>query len=170
MAKRHITEPKDIATEQRDLSVLLCKLLYTIYKKNHLEIDRDDQSVVTAYTPDETHLYDIWRETYYDTTTYWLKVQNGERQMIEFGRRPNDGVCFSTHEHNYLEALYNLRTRQPYVKKGKKTDTTAIKTKLALANLENEKPKPDLKSFEAWDEKRIKVLLYLKELAHTSQK
>ena len=154
-------EIKDIAAEQRDLSVLLCKLLYNIYKKNRLEIEQYDPSVVTAYTTDETRLYDIWRETFYDKTTYWLRVQNGERRLIEFGRFSNDGTCFSDDEYNYLEALYNLRGRGNYEKKQGLTET-AIKTKLALANLESQKTKPDLKSFDAWNEDRIKVLVYLK--------
>ena len=165
--KKQLNKTKDIAAEQRDLSVLLCKMLYTIYKKRTLEIDSDEPSVVTAYAPDETHLYDIWRETFADTTNYWLRVQNGERRMIEFGRFSNDGTCFSNDGHNYLEALYNLRQRQYYIKHDKSDGT--IKTKLALANLENQKPKPDLKSFDAWNEDRMKVFAYLKGLLRNKQ-
>ena len=169
MTKKNVQiEAKDTSAEQRDLSLLLCKMLYTIYKKQLLEIDTDNPSVVTAYTTDETRLYDIWRETFYDKTTYWLRVQNGERRMVEFGRFPNDGTIFNNNEHDYLEALYNLRKRRNYVKKRKPTET-AIKTKLALVNLESQKPTPDLNSFDAWNEDRMKVLIYLKGLLRNKQ-
>ena len=160
-------EPKDIATEQHDLSMLLCKLLYTVYKRVDLDIEQDGSSVVSAYAPEETHLYDIWCEKIYDQTSYWIRVQNGERRMVEFGRRSNDGTSFSDQEHNYLEALYNLRRRKNYVKR--KQSETAIKTKLALSDLENKTPRPDLKSFDAWGEERIKVLLYLKQLTRVKK-
>ena len=160
--KKQLNQTKDTSTEQHDLSVLLCKMLYTIYKKQTLEIDNDNPSVVTAYAPDETHLYDIWRETFADTTNYWLRVQNGERRMIEFGRSSNDGTCFSNEGYNYLEALYNLRERPHYTKHDVSDGT--VKTKMALASLANQKPKPDLNSFDAWNEDRMKVFAYLKGL------
>ena len=171
------TEPKSIAEEEKDLSMLLLKLLYEIYKKVDLEIDSDEDYVVSAYytrptdprssekspLPSKMRLYDIWCETYSDRTKYWIRVQNGNRQMIDFGRFQNDGTCFSDEEFNYLEALYNLRQRPRYVIKTNPSGLSA-KTRLALANLEDKKAKPDLNSTDVWNETRMEVFPYLKQV------
>ncbi len=170
-------EPKSIAEEQQDLSILLLKMLYKIYNKIDLDIDCDEDSVVSAYytpptdtrpdqnarLPQKMHLYDIWCETYSGKTQYWLRVQNGNRQMIDFGRFQNDGTCFSDNEFNYLEALYNLRQRPRYTIKKKSLGLSA-KTRSALANLEVKKARPKLKSTEVWNETRMLVFPYLKQV------
>lgn len=170
-------EQKSTAEEQQDLSMLLLKLLYKIYKKIDLEIDCDDPLVVSAYytpqhdyrspekkhLPEKMRLYDIFCETYSDKTHYWIRVQNGDRQMVEFGRFQNDGTCFSNNEFNYLEALYSLRQRTHYTTKksfSKMPDTI----RSALANLEDSKAKPDLTSTAVWNEMRMSVFPYLKQV------
>ena len=172
-----LAEPKSTEEEQQDLSMLLLKLLYEIYKKIDLDIDCDEDYVVSAYytrptdprssekspLPSKMRLYDIWCETYSDRTKYWIRVQNGNRQMIDFGRFKNDGTCFSDNEFNYLEALYNLRQRPHYTVK-KKSSGLSAKTRLALANLEDKKAKPDLHSTDVWNETRMAVFPYLKQV------
>ena len=171
------TEPKTTAEEQQDLSMLLLRLLYEIYKKIDLDIDCDEDSVVSAYytppadarsdaaahLPSKMRLYDIWCETYSNKTHYWIRVQNGNRQMIDFGRFQNDGTCFCADGFDYIEALYNLRQRPRYATK-KISSGLSTKTRLALANLEGKKAKPNLKSTATWNETRMAVFPYLKQV------
>jgi hypothetical protein len=161
---------QNITAEQQDLSVLLCKLLYKIYKRTNLEIVRDNPTVVTAYTPDQMRLYDIWRETFSDTTKYWIRVQNGERHLIDFGHASNDGTFLITQEYNYIKALYGLEERKYHNKSDVYIPDISVQDKLALANLENQTPKPNLKSVDAWGAERMKVLLYLKSLLRNNRK
>lgn len=159
MQNQKQAEPKDIVAEQHELSMLLMKLLFDVYLKINVEVDIDGMPVITTYLPDQTHLYDIFCETDSGIPRYWIRVQNGDRRLIEFGRRANDGTFFSNEEFNYLGALYNLRQRYnlsqyPW---GKSMPAT-------LAHLKSQKPKPDLRSFDAWSEERIAVLKYLKEV------
>lgn len=171
------TETKGKTEEQRDLSMLLLKLLYEIYNKIDLEIDCDeDTAVVSAYyvipkdtrsseeahLPTKMRLYDIWHETYSDKTQYWLRVQNGNRQMVEFGRFQNDGTCFSDNEYDYLEALYNLPQRTCVEKRS--LAVPSAKTRAALSTLKHTKAKPNLKSTEAWNKTRMAVFPYLKNV------
>lgn len=164
------TSIQNITAEQQDLSVLLCKLLYKIYKRTDLEIVRDGSKVVTAYTPDQMRLYDIWCETFSDTTKYWIRVQNGERHLIDFGRAPNDGTFLITQEYNYIKALYGLEEHKYYNKADVYIPDISVQDKLALANLEKQTPKPNLKKPDAWGAERIKVLSYLKGLLRNNKK
>lgn len=159
MQQKKQQEPRDIVTEQHELSMLLMKLLLGIYLKIKLEIVDDTPTSVTAYTPDDVRLYDIFCETYEGTTKYWIRVQNGERRLIEFGRRENDGAFFSDEEFNYLGALYNLRQRYNLSQYPWGKDMPAT-----LANLKSQKPKPDLERFDAWSKERIEVIKYLKDV------
>ena len=158
---------QNITAEQQDLSVLLCKLLYKIYKRTNLEIVRDDPTVVTAYTPDQMRLYDIWRE---NPTDYWIRVQDGERHLIDFGRTPNDGTFLFTQEYNYIKALYGLEERRYHNKPDVYIPNISVQDKLALADLENQTPQPNLKSLDAWGAERMKVLSYLKSLLRNNNK
>lgn len=173
---QQLTQQDIITAEQQELSMLLLKLLYKIYTKKSLEIDAEEPPVVTAYyapteeqtkkqksLPSKMRLYDIWCETYSDTNHYWLRVQDGTRRLVEFGRFQNDGTFFSDNDYDYLAALYDLRTR-PNSIKNTQQQSLSNKTKLALKELENQKPKPDLHNFTAWDESRINVLLHLKDI------
>lgn len=164
------TSIQNITAEQQDLSVLLCKLLYKIYKRTNLEIVRDDPAVVTAYTPDQMRLYDIWRETFSDTTKYWIRVQNGERHLIDFGHASNDGTFLITQEYNYIKALYGLEEHKYHNKSDVYIPDISVQDKLALANLENQTPKPNLKSVDAWGAERMKVLSYLRGLLRNRRK
>lgn len=99
--------------------------------------------------PRKTRLYDIWCEQNH----YWIRVQNGNRQLIEFGRFPTpDGInrtFFNDQKCNYLQALYNLRNPQK-----------------ALKGLAHQNTKIKLEGITAWDEKHIAVIKYLQELSY----
>lgn len=168
MRNKNLKEPKDINKEQQDLSMLLVKLLFQAHKKFELEFEFDDLSVVSAFTPDGMRLYDIWQEKGNITTpqTYWIRVQNGDRRLVEFGRHTNDGTFFNDQEHNYLHALYNIRGISKYKKqKAFKNPNTATAYR-TLSHLTHKKPQPspNLKRFDAWNEDRMQVLLYLKQI------
>ena len=120
---------------------------------------------MTAYTADGMRLYDIWREgdASSDTAKYWIRVQNGERKLVEFGRQPDDGTFFDDKKCNYLRMLYNMRGSYSFTILNNPLSQKSDKTNQELQNLNRENPKPDLKNFEAWDE----VLLYLKSLSRS---
>ena len=153
-AETKLIAQTDIEAEQRKLSFLLMKLLFRIYNKKRLQIDYEPP-VVTAYTPDETRLYDIWHEVYTEKTSYWIRVQHGDGRLIEFGRDAGDGTFFSDDEYNYLEVLYELRERH-----GKEELNT--KTMSAMRELQNKNTKIALSKVTGWSQERIEVLKYLK--------
>jgi len=167
MQSKHLKKNQNITTEQADLSMLLMKLLFQVYKKINLDFESGN-SVVSAYMPDGMRLYDIWQETQLFTHTqkYWIRVQNGDRRLVEFGRHANDGTFFSDQEYNYLGALYNIREKSKYRKKKASKNPNADAAYLTLSYLTHKKPqiKPNLKSFEAWNEDRMQVLSYLKQI------
>lgn len=157
---------KDIVTEQHELSMLLLKLLVKISKTQGLQYEHDDPSVVSAFTKNNMRLYDIWHECdiVNKTETYWIRVQNGERRLVEFGRRANDGTFFNDDQYNYLAALYEWR--QPCTNK---KDNTPVFVKLAIENLKSKPARPCLANSEAWSDERIQVLKYLKELSQNKK-
>lgn len=174
MQNKKLTKQKDTLTEQHDLSMLLIKLLFQINNKFNLQFESYDTSVVSAYTPDGMRLYDIWQEgdTFTDTQTYWIRVQNGERRLVEFGRHSNDGTFFNDQEHNYLWALYNMRRTPKYRKKkitAQVQNTDAAYRTLSYLTHKKPQPKPNLKSFEAWNEDRMQVLSYLKQILQSKK-
>ena len=173
MQSKKLKEPKDITTEQQDLSMLLVKLLFQIHNKFNLHYESDNSSVISASTSDGMHLYDIWQESvpFTDSQTYWIRVQNGKRRLIEFGRHANDGTFFSDQEYNYLRALYNIRGKSQYKKKkaSKNPNTDAAYRTLSYLTHKKPQPKPNLKSFEAWTEDRMQVLSYLKQILQSKK-
>lgn len=174
MQSKKLNEQKNTTKEQLDLSILLMKLLFQAHKKFNLEFESDNSSVVSAFTPDGTRLYDIWQETnpFTDTQTYWIRVQNGERRLVEFGRHANDGTFFSDQEHNYLWALYNMRRTPKYRKKkitAQVQNTNAAYRTLSYLTHKKPQSKPNLKSFEAWNEDRMQVLSYLKQILQSKK-
>ena len=174
MQSKKLKDTKDITTEQAELSMLLMKLLFQANKKFKLEFEFDTSSVVSAFTPDGLRLYDIWQEKENTTAPrkYWIRVQNGERRLVEFGRHTNDGTFFSDQEYNYLWALYNIRGIPKYKKKKESKNPNTDAAYRALSYLTHKKPqsKPNLKSFEAWNEDRMQVLSYLKQILKNKTK
>lgn len=159
------------------------------YYEQKMERLSEDESERTPL-PEKTCLYTIYREQYYDTVKYYIRVQHGDRRMMEFGRFNNpDGsinnAYFINGNINYLEALFNLRHRpktetavqpektkkesakkSPKSKQAQLAQEQAEKNKLILENLQNQNPIPDLESFKAWDQTHIEVLLYLNQVLH----
>ena len=168
MQSKKLNEQKNATKEQLDLSILLMKLLFQAHKKFNLEFESDNSSVVSAFTPDGTRLYDVWQETnpFTDTQTYWIRVQNGERRLVEFGRHANDGTFFSDQEHNYLRALYNMRKKNQYKRKKESKNPNINAAYRAFSYLTQKKPqpKPDLTKSDAWNQERMQVLLYLTQI------
>ena len=113
-------------------------------------------------------LYDIWQESepLTNTQTYWIRVQNGDRRLVEFGRHANDGTFFSDQEYDYLRALYNIRETSKYQKQKafKNPNTATAYRTLSCLTHKKPQPRPNLKRFDAWNEDRMQVLLYLKQI------
>ena len=56
MQSKKLKEPKDITTEQQDLSMLLVKLLFQIHNKFNLHYESDNSSVISASTSTAKHI------------------------------------------------------------------------------------------------------------------
>ena len=109
--------------------------------------DTEDENNASIFTP-QMRLFDVFEEPNGD---YWIRVQNGFRQMVPFRFPEANGTnrtFFTIDGRDYMRALYELR----YPDKAFK-DLEKINTRISL------------KDTTAWDEKHIAVIKYLQTLA-----